>query len=501
MAGPSSLLTPMSGMHISEEFDKSGFIQIETLSGLAPTQLNGPIAKMFGQSKFPDAFDYCKMTTALKLPTQFTVTALPVFHSLFSYTKIRREHELDNEGQNIYVFPEPLDKLSPAEQAWTLERLNEMGEHLIFAIACSDQACGTKATCELRDKLNGLLGLDMCGTGSIVSISDRLYQMLVDSQSDASDIIGQQTGAFVFATTILHELGHAAVFASAPWHHQFHHFYLGESGRSTEMGFEITAWLFGGALPELTFNCPPPGVLFDNDAQKYSRVQKLMTIAEWPCPSRSLVYDSCGNPYATRGNDKTVEILSATSFLHVHKMFQDSFWAGAEIRTKGREALFFQRTTGYRFAPQVTMRNTNRQPILPHPDETFDLPTGFWMDKNGLIRRKVDKLAKMEMSKTKKVELQIRVNNIVKTRTMDHDWTPLSFGEKAGAWRRKVSANIKQRAEDTAVQVKETVKDTSTSALEKAKEATKTAGNTWELAGLNINVAVDMLTGKCRVSS
>ncbi|KAK4494440.1 hypothetical protein PRZ48_014738 [Zasmidium cellare] len=445
MAGPSSLLTPMSGEPMSEAFDKSGFFQKETLSGLAPTQLTGPIAKMFAQSKFPDAFDYSTMTTSLQLLTQFTVQALPVFHSLFSWSKIRRAHELDNQGRNIYVFPEPLDNLSADQRAWTLARLNEMGEHLKFSMGCSER--GPEATCGPRDELDGLLGLGMRGTGSIISISDDLYQMLVNSRSDASDIIGQQTGAFTFATTILHELGHAAVFASAPWDHSSHEFYLGDNGRSTEMGFEIVAWLFGGALPELEFNCGPPGHLFDNDTNQYSRVQKRMTLVEWPCPSRGLVYQFCGNPYATRGDDKTADILWNTTFLDIHKMFHDSFWNDSEIRTKGHKALFFDRTTGYMFVPQVTSSKKNRKPLLPHPDEKFDIPAGYWMDKHGLIRKKVDKLAKIEMSKTRKVELQIRVNNIVKTETMDKDWMPLTLSEKAVAWRRKVSSNIKDKAE------------------------------------------------------
>ncbi|KAF2165946.1 hypothetical protein M409DRAFT_23676 [Zasmidium cellare ATCC 36951] len=358
MAGPPSCSTTSStgDDHPLRGIYDIGYIQNETVIDMNPTNPQVSIHSMFRQSNFAEKdFDYSKMATSLRLLTHFIKVCLPFFHAIFlGCSKV--DSDRDHKGRQMFVFTEPREKLSLGDEQLTWQRLEIMSENLTFVRPDIDD--GFNATCRPLIKPGVSLGLKLLGSGSEIAISNMLYRELIESQNDPRDIVREQIVAFHFATTMLHELGHVAFFAVVPWK------------------------------------------LYNHQVFQHQCQGHMIFLNEWPCPSKSLMYVKCGMLYATRGEDIGVEVQWRTPFVHLHVMFQDFFWN--EVVPQGREILFFKKDIGYRFVAEVDGAGP---PFQPHPSYTIGIPVRYFADKNGVLRKRPDKVAQLDQFRDREAEL------------------------------------------------------------------------------------------------
>lgn len=197
----------------------------------------------------------------------------------------------------------------------------------------------------------------------------------------------------------MHELAHAAVFAMVRPNQDDSNFYVG-SCKTVEDGYESQAWLFGGVVPDYGFFVRSPYV--SEASGTASRIQSMLTLLQYPCPAKSSNYDAFGYDLKTRGGEIGLVLRWNAPFPHVNQFFQDDFWQG-EYKRLGRRALFFEKSTGYFFDPETNAA------VLPHPSETQDVPKDYWVDRNGLVRKRVDKESKIKQSASREVHLAIAI--------------------------------------------------------------------------------------------
>lgn len=408
MAGPRSTVQTLPVDNLTaenepdSEFSRSGFIQRETLTGLQKTEssfLNGQICMIFHPSRFPSEYDHARLTTALRLATEMLLVALPFFHAMFSYDKVKPN--LDPQYVGRWMFPEPLDTLTSEQEKFTWARLMEMGKHLRYALRGRD-GDGVSASTLPRYEHGVTLDLGLKGTGTNLFITQSMYNALLHAQSDPSDIIRQQTGEFIFATTLVHELVHAGFFASVPVQYHGLRFFVGENGQTTEHGYELEVWLFGGVIPEPA--CFTKYRYYhDHDRGRPSQLSGMLVVTQWPCPSRCLMYQKSGMPVAVRGDLARVEVVWNARFSDFNNFFQDSFWK-EDVCSQGRKALFFPQETACRFQPRGDAET--RQPLARTlPFERMGVPRGYFVDGLGLVRREkvVEKKKKKEGLKVSSV--------------------------------------------------------------------------------------------------
>ncbi|KAK4494451.1 hypothetical protein PRZ48_014749 [Zasmidium cellare] len=375
------------------QFNSSGFLQGEALSGLVPTNFTFEMHKIFGRDKFSDDdVDYGKLELSLRMASALLMAAIPIFHTILVVGP-KDTNKMTDDGKPIYQFPDPVEVLSADEVYTTWRRLDQMASGISFYIAGTEEH--DIAWCVRLLANDGSLGPDLKGSGSTINIGKGLYDSVVKSFDDETDIINQQASAFNLATTLIHELTHAAINASTPYFHSICsvQYYLGESACTTEVGFETEAWLYGGVIPCLAIG----GVeeYYNRDTGKWSHLNHLLTATEYPCPTRTALYANHPIKLYVRRGMKPTEIIWNVSFLHIHQLFQDELWTDF-FPHYGRKVLRFAKATGFRFL--VRSGKNELTPVLWDTDGVIDLP-GHYVDKTGMIRKQGDQVAEEEEKK------------------------------------------------------------------------------------------------------
>ncbi|KAF2165960.1 hypothetical protein M409DRAFT_55321 [Zasmidium cellare ATCC 36951] len=302
---------------------------------MIPNNFTFDIHKGFASNKFPkDDFDYGKLELSLRMTSALEVAAIPIFHSILVKGASSMGTMTDN-GKSLYMFPDPVELLSPDDVYTTWKRLDQLAEGLSFLMG------GTEA-----------------------------------------------------ATPYEHA-------------HDDVQYFLGDSAHTTEMSFKTEAWLFGG----VTICQPFQGyrAYYNEDSDKTSRLDCLIIATEYPCPSKTLLYEQYPDKMTVRGGQKSTEIISHASFLHIHQLYQDDYWT--ELFPKyGRRVLFFPKDAGYRFEPRAN--DYRLKPVLFDPDDKADLPPGYFVDRAGMIRRESEKVVEKKPTKGQEVGIRFRVAKI-----------------------------------------------------------------------------------------
>ncbi|KAK4494441.1 hypothetical protein PRZ48_014739 [Zasmidium cellare] len=237
------------------------------------------------------------------------------------------------------------------------------------------------------DMILGNLGsLPGCGSKIFISATSPYHRGLLQSFTGEYDLIQHQYCSFKLAVTLVHELTHAAVYAATTDAVDKYQYFLGPQGKTTEMGFELEAWLFGGVYPEQMFESDPPNYYQYAETGKFSRLTSMITVNEYPCPLSLAGYASTGIPQVVKFECfRSTALFWNTSFLHIHQMFHDRFWKEI-VPSHGRRALFFDRQTGL----QCKLGPLNLLvPLDQYAVQILEIPDGFDVDRRGLIRRQV----------------------------------------------------------------------------------------------------------------
>ncbi|KAF2165948.1 hypothetical protein M409DRAFT_23678 [Zasmidium cellare ATCC 36951] len=372
----------------------SGFLQREVLSGLVPSNLNNDVHPVFDRTRFSMAFDYDKLKPTLMLASHFLETALPIFHSILC-GRLSRIGQVGKAKTDCYSFPDPLTNLTDCQKTATYRRIEAFSIPLRFYLETTGNATWHGLPAPDKNSCDTLsTGLAGCAPKIWISGSN-LYDPLVEALAAEDDIVQQQYWSFKLAITLVHELSHAAVFAATTDAIDKYEYFLGDHGKSTEMGFETEAWLFGGVTPNHsvetdcgTYQCAETG--------KISEFNYMITAHEYHCPLKAKSYQQSSVPYLLREKDgkKTAATFWNTSFLHIHQMFQDAFWKDV-VPFQGRKALFFERHTSLQYGRDAQNEVAS---LWSHAVDSIAIPHGYYADRRGLIRWKVGETNEVDLS-------------------------------------------------------------------------------------------------------
>jgi hypothetical protein len=155
---------------------------------------------------------------------------------------------------------------------------------------------------------------------------------MVSRIDNAHDMASQQWASFELALLMLHELVHAVEYAVLPYNLE-QQVFLGPAARTTEIGFEVEAMIFGGRLSL-------------HDGQGTS--DKVM-LSEWPDAETAQDYRDAGQPIQLRGTPKQMKrswsMLWKVDLDFLEGLFEDQYWA-EEVASQGMQALRPQTRVG-----------------------------------------------------------------------------------------------------------------------------------------------------------
>ncbi|KXS98291.1 hypothetical protein AC579_6012 [Pseudocercospora musae] len=183
----------------------------------------------------------------------------------------------------------------------------------------------------------------MPGRGAHIVISQE-YLTQINATSEAEDPINFQILCLRIAITIVHELAHAAALANSGRPDPDGNTFMGDS-QSNEIGFEIEKYLFGGILDLDPFFSESEN---RNDGWYYahnnmpSRIKYRIVMLDWPNNDMVNHYAATGASCACLAHLPPAGLYWTTSFLHISRLFQKSYWDHAVDRF----ALHFPRSLG-----------------------------------------------------------------------------------------------------------------------------------------------------------
>ncbi|EME78916.1 uncharacterized protein MYCFIDRAFT_178999 [Pseudocercospora fijiensis CIRAD86] len=274
---------------------------------------------------------------ALNFMTRLIHLALPFWHALLVSTPVVYPSE---------ACPAPKETLTDAEKWDTIAKLEELAQALTITFG----EIGEGVSGETRASLRTLA--TMPGRGADIIISQE-YLNEINATTEAEDVINFQILCFRVATTVVHELAHAAALANSGMPQPFPNTFIGDS-QSNEIGFEIEKYLFGGVLDLETFFGPEYGdIPYYAHNNITSRVNYRLILLDWPDKDVIDMYRESGASCACHAKLPPARISWTTSFLHISCVFQNSYWQDI-VPQFGRAALHFPRHFGSLRADDLT---------------------------------------------------------------------------------------------------------------------------------------------------
>ncbi|KXT03361.1 hypothetical protein AC578_3973 [Pseudocercospora eumusae] len=253
---------------------------------------------------------------ALNLTTHLIHLALPFWHAL-------------------------LETLTDMDRFETVSKLEEVAKAL-------DMVFG-----ELPPHINGETWyttrtlLTMPGRGANI-ILNQDYLDQINATTEAEDPVNFQIVCLRLASTIVHELAHAAALANCGRETPHSNAFIGDS-KSDEIGFELEKYLFGGILDLDPFF--EGSEIRDGERWYFahnntpSRINYRLLMFDWPNRDTVNNYMTIGAPCTCLATLPPGGISWTTSFLHISRLFQKSYWNHA-VPHLGRAALHFPRSFG-----------------------------------------------------------------------------------------------------------------------------------------------------------
>ncbi|PPJ51740.1 hypothetical protein CBER1_08201 [Cercospora berteroae] len=271
--------------------------------------------------------------TACRLASLLLEKGLPVFHSILV---LGDSVASCNNGTIEHMCPDPQASLTVAEQQRTRAKLNEL-------------ATGVSLILDLKGKAIGQAAHALCTTDSTVTFTQlpgRGSKILVNVNTlnnvlkaeDSGDIVAILWFTIVLATSLVHEVAHAAVNSTQTC--RCNGLFFG-AAQTSENGYDLETFLFGGILEQYGSADDPCCYYADGEP---SSVAGLICCEEYPNFSK-LTIPLPGVQAMFRGRPlPDTYILWNTPFPWIHNLLQQSFWDDA--LTGDNDALHPPRTSG-----------------------------------------------------------------------------------------------------------------------------------------------------------
>ena len=338
----------------NSECDYTNRVQTDECSETV-CELVNDIHPIFASYKFPGA-DYHKLLPSLRLASRLIDTdcLLDFWHALF-FGKERQVPNSDGSSHPAYFRTKTL--LSARDRAMTRAQLRSMAHLVRFH---RDSKLGPSSGCTCRH--GGLLAScspyeagDFWGTHSQVSYSQELYQCVLDAHEQSLDT--QLTTFADFAILLVHELAHAAYYATIPTHYSEVAF---EYNTMSETGYDWTAFVFSG-IPWWQ------GSSF--------------VLLDWPSATIGVMYEKNEFNICLHGDYSKIEVRWPIPLDYLHMLFTDNFWENV-VPLEGAAALKVPKEHGLRYKATDYGRSELFKPM--HSDDT-GLPEDCLLKQNGRI--------------------------------------------------------------------------------------------------------------------
>lgn len=346
------------------------------LFNLQNANLTNPIHPCFQATRFASTIRYQDLDQALRLASHFLAVLLPEFYTILCAQR-RRHRKTGKDGQPIELFAEPPKQLTAEQDFAVQEQLHLLAGSVDYVLDTSQDPSNTVSAtcCEAPDKdlPSRVMRRGMCST---IQINHACYTRLAYSYYERkNDMVRYNYYCLELASSLVHELAHAATNLRCDQYQRKPHYFLGHTAKTSEEGFEVESKLFGGILIGRGAYEYSNSYIYPDG--RHSEVTWPIVLTNWPDACNTLpaytvttvedlidtsemsaeeieqnkneVAEAFAVWYAAKGREKippeviVLEVLPAyaiqwnTDFLHWHQMFQDSFW-DVKVKTFGREA-------------------------------------------------------------------------------------------------------------------------------------------------------------------
>ncbi|KAI5362921.1 hypothetical protein Slin15195_G103020 [Septoria linicola] len=296
------------------------FYRTERLVDVPTPNLTQDIHPLFARSKFwglPQSLEYPVL--ACRLASLLVEKALPFFHSILVIGDLTPGDPCT--GKRCHSYPEPKTSLTLTAQQETRTRLFELSTWLIYSTNLTGDPDLESAQCR---PMLGSRFKQMSGHGSMIDFNPAML-CHIQSAKTAGDHVKFLYYNCWLALSLVHELGHAAVYATTTW--DCGEGFVGDS-QSAEVGYLLEAFLFGGLL-----NLGPSLKRFGIDAPCYindktpSSLSYMICVLDYPNIDQIQDYADAGQNCPFRGEALPgAYALWNVPLSWLHNLFQQDFW-------------------------------------------------------------------------------------------------------------------------------------------------------------------------------
>ncbi|GIZ41424.1 hypothetical protein CKM354_000472800 [Cercospora kikuchii] len=271
--------------------------------------------------------------TACRLASLLLEKGLPIFHSILV---IGDSVASCNNGTIEHVCPEPKASLTIAEQQRTRAKLNELATGVSLILDLKGKASGqaAHAVCTTDSRVTFP---QLPGRGSKIQVNVKTLNNVLKAE-DSRDIVAILWFTIVLATSLVHEMAHAALNSTQTC--RCNGLYFGAS-QTSENGYDLETFLFGGILEQYGSDDDPRCYYTDDEP---TSVAGMICCEEYPNFSK-LTVPLPGVQAMFRGRPlPDTYVLWNTPFPWIHNLLQQNFWDDA--LTGDNHALHPPRTSG-----------------------------------------------------------------------------------------------------------------------------------------------------------
>jgi hypothetical protein len=244
--------------------------------------------------------------------------AMPIFYTLIHRLPSLQPRMTESETR-VGTFPKSPTELTEGEAEFTEQYLNFIGRELKWTLADGHTGgIADAGSCTIRPEApllkNGLLGYGSTIATSPSSVAE-LNRAVQAGDDDQAEYL-----SFQLASLWMHELAHAVVFAVLPDGGRGQVF-LGPNAKTSEVGFEMEASLFGGHLSVL------------RDEASIAILRTSLSAKQWPDWTTVKSYGGSDkdNVILTRADQEEInrrwDVVWRVEWSWITRLFDESFWS------------------------------------------------------------------------------------------------------------------------------------------------------------------------------
>lgn len=328
------------------------FFEEERLSGVSHPSLSNPIPRFLNFGNWEDDQDDSPKyaAQAFRLVSRTIEQNLPIFHTILAGSQTPcSPSPLHANKKTSLQFREPRKTLNTQEMIDTRCKLEEMMDQTTFYVLADIPGRPTRG---MTSVCPGRNMSTLPGSGCSIGISSRLFEPLMRREVMENPLLSTHYN-FMVATTILHELAHAAVYAATPQDMGDNVIggdgYIGCSSSCSEIGFDMENRLWGG-IPSTRITRHTTNGKQDVDLEHicYStsenhKFRSAMVLRDWPDAFPVHAY---GDLVTVRREGKSIHNIWRVSFNWLQQLFRDDFWESLRSGSYDQDALKMPKTLG-----------------------------------------------------------------------------------------------------------------------------------------------------------